>query len=89
VKFGNVTVGEGGNWIHYVEEGDDNPLLGFANEINFRRYYNKIFLAFLSKLLCFSFIRYIFATVETIIYETRVLAGIAIFLQFFFVHNQH
>jgi hypothetical protein len=34
VKFGNVTVGEGRNWIHYVEEGDDNPLLGFANEIN-------------------------------------------------------
>ena len=40
VKFGNVTVGEGGNWIHYVEEGDDNPLLGFANEINLTRYYN-------------------------------------------------
>jgi hypothetical protein len=41
VKFGNVTVGEGENWIHYVEEGDDNPLLGFANEINLsRRNYN-------------------------------------------------
>jgi hypothetical protein len=49
----------------------------------------KIFLALLSKLLCFSFIRYILARVETIIYETRVLAGIAIFLQFFSVHNQH
>jgi monoamine oxidase len=36
VKIGNVTVGEGGNWIHNVEEGDDNPLLGFANEINLR-----------------------------------------------------
>ena len=24
----------------YVEEGDDNPHLGFANEINLRRNYN-------------------------------------------------
>jgi hypothetical protein len=40
VNFGNVIVGEGGNWIHYVEEGDDNPLPGFANEINLRRNYN-------------------------------------------------
>jgi hypothetical protein len=32
--------GGGGDWIHYVEEGDDDPLLGFANEINLRRNYN-------------------------------------------------
>jgi hypothetical protein len=48
VKFGNVTVGEGGNWIHYVEEGDDNPLpMSFANEINLRRNYNNYNIAIL------------------------------------------
>ena len=47
MKFGNVTVGEGGNWIYYVEEGDDNSLLGFANEINLRRNYNKYSIAIL------------------------------------------
>ena len=41
VKIGNVTVGEGANWVHYVEEGaDDNPILALANEIDLKRYSN-------------------------------------------------
>ncbi len=38
VKIGNVTVGEGANWVHYVEEGEDNPILVFANRVNLRRH---------------------------------------------------
>ena len=38
VKVGNVTVGEGANWVHYVEEGDENPILGFAKSINLKGY---------------------------------------------------
>ena len=39
-RIGNVTVGEGANWVHYVEEGDENPILGLARKINLRRYAN-------------------------------------------------
>ena len=38
MKVGNVTLGEGANWVHYVEEGDDNPILGFAKKINLKGY---------------------------------------------------
>jgi polyamine oxidase len=38
MKIGNLTLGEGANWVHYVEEGDENPLLGIAKEINLGRY---------------------------------------------------
>ena len=36
---GNVTVGEGANWVHFVE-GDENPILALANEINLKKYFN-------------------------------------------------
>ena len=39
-RIGNVTVGEGANWVHLVEEGDDNPILGLAKKINLNRYAN-------------------------------------------------
>lgn len=40
VTVGNVTVGEGANWVHYVEDKDDNPILVLANEINLEKYMN-------------------------------------------------
>ena len=40
VTVGNVTVGEGANWVHYVEDGDDNPIWVLANEINLEKYMN-------------------------------------------------
>ncbi|XP_028392199.1 polyamine oxidase 7-like [Dendronephthya gigantea] len=38
VKIGGLTVGEGANWVHYVEDGDENPILVIANKINLMRY---------------------------------------------------
>ena len=38
--IGNVTVGEGVNWVHYAEEGNENPILGIANKINLAKYLN-------------------------------------------------
>jgi polyamine oxidase len=40
VKVGNVTVGEGATWVHIEEEGDENPILTLANEINLEKYTN-------------------------------------------------
>jgi polyamine oxidase len=37
---GNVTVGEGANWVHFVEDEDENPILTLANEINLEKYMN-------------------------------------------------
>ena len=40
VILGNVTVGEGANWVHFEEDGDENPILSLANEINLKKYLN-------------------------------------------------
>ena len=36
-QLGNVTVGEGANWM-FMEEGVENPILTLANQIHLRKY---------------------------------------------------
>jgi polyamine oxidase len=40
-QLGNVTVGEGANWILFMEEGVENPILTLANQIHLRKYMNR------------------------------------------------
>ena len=34
LSFGGATFGEGANWVHYIEDGEDNPILGIAKKLN-------------------------------------------------------
>lgn len=40
VTIGNITVGEGANWVHLVEEGSDNPILQLAKKLKLTGYLN-------------------------------------------------
>ena len=33
-SFGGFTFSEGANWVHYVEEGEDNPILQLTKKLN-------------------------------------------------------
>ena len=36
-SFGGFTLGEGANWVHYVEDGKDNPILELAKRLKLSR----------------------------------------------------
>ena len=39
-SISNITVGIGANWIHFIEDGKNNPILQLANKINLQTYLN-------------------------------------------------
>ena len=40
LSFGGITLGEGANWVHLVEERDKNPLYVLAKRLNLTGYIN-------------------------------------------------
>ena len=43
LSFGGITVGEGPNWVHYVEDGQDNPLLQLTNKLKLKQHTHDVF----------------------------------------------
>ena len=43
LSFGGFTLSEGANWVHYVEEGSDNPILELTKKLKLTGYANDEF----------------------------------------------